>query len=422
MRQLLRKKAKAYAAGCRGGGGGRGTSTSAAKIKMLCSIAGLVCLVCLYGTARRVVGMMKARSRQRTRAAAVEEALGMPASDARELARELRDLEERLATEIMANEIESTFTCEGVKAQVLKPLYGTRHATAPWYNFRTRQYNRHAPMLPYSGLRIYPEPRLSRRSTVASKQRLTIVVHLAIDHLILLRTLIGRLDDRTTGVSASVFVPHHLKTAFWSNHRNAREEVYEEIGCQEKARGRSAREADGAGGGGGGEEEDRCPFIDIHIVYADTIDRSHGWCTGATPDACLYYPVQQLRNIAMSFVRTQYVVSIDVNFMPSSHGLFARALREMRTYDEEKGGADPKRVWVVNLRDSTCDASGTFDGCTPGGMLLPDHPSHAPSYKTPVPWQDSTEPQPVEYQFAYEPFFIGETEELPLYDERFWCE
>ena len=43
-----------------------------------------------------------------------------------------------------------------------------------------------------------------------------------------------------------------------------------------------------------------------------------------------------------------------------------------------------------------------------------------PSYKTPVPWQESTELQLVEYQLAYAPVFIGHTAELPRYDERFW--
>jgi hypothetical protein len=177
---------------------------------------------------------------------------------------------------------------------------------------------------------------------------------------------------------------------------------------------------------GRGTGEERCPFVDVHIVYVDTVDQSNAWCvdvyggTGITPDACLYYPIQQLRNIAMSYVRTKYVLSIDVDFIPSSYGLFARALGEMRKFEREQGGVDQKRVWVVNLRDASCDASGTFDGCTPGGMLMPDHPSHAPSYKTPVPWHDSKGPQRVEYEFAYEPYFIGRAEDLPLYDERFW--
>jgi hypothetical protein len=264
--------------------------------------------------------------------------------------------------------------------------------------------------------------------SLAIGQRVTIVAHLTIDRLIRLRTLIGRLDPRTTRVSAAIFVPHHLKTAFWSNHRRAREEVYEEIGCGIKsAVGGTVWRGIGASTEVKGERGERCSFVDVHIVYVDTVDQSNAWCvdvwggTGVTPDACLYYPIQQLRNIAMSYVRTQYLLSIDVDFIPSSYGLFAQALREMRSFDE-KNGPDPKRVWVVNLQGSTCDSSGTFDGCTPGGMLLPDHPSHAPSYQTPVPWHSSKEPQPVEYQFAYEPYFIGSTADLPLYDERFWCE
>ena len=77
-------------------------------------------------------------------------------------------------------------------------------------------------------------------------------------------------------------------------------------------------------------------------------------------------------------------------------------------------------MWVINLRDSVCDSSGNFEGCKPQGMLMPDHPSHAPSYKTSLPWQESAEPQPIDYEFAYEPYFIGRTDDLPLYDERFW--
>ena len=388
----------------------RGNATTAAKL----IFAGMS-ILCLY-VACKVIGKMKFASRLRLQAKAVTNQLRVPASDTIVLKQELRNLEERLANEIMANQVLSTFTCENVKAQLLNPLYGAKHAVAPWYNFRARQNSRRT-MLAYSGMRIYPEPRMPKN--LAMESRLTIAVHLTIDNLIRLRNLIARLDTRTTGVSASIFVPHHLKTAFWGNHRKAREEVHEEIGCGETVQGWSAQQGGGARGNEGRGEH--CPFVDIHIVYADTVDRSNAQCTpGKTPRSCLYYPIQQLRNIALSFVQTEYVMTIDMSFIPSSFGLFTRALGEIHKYERKNGVVDSKRVWVINLRESTCDSTGTFDGCTPGGMLLQDHPSYAPSYKTHVPWQDSNEPQPVEYQFAYEPYFIGKTIELPRYDERFW--
>lgn len=331
------------------------------------------------------------------------------------LLQELRDMEERLVDETMANEVRSTFSCKYVRPKYNNPLYNTRRAEAPWYNFRSRKVKQS--MIAYSGMRIYPEPRMS--NDISISQHVTIVAHLTIDRLIRLRTLIARIDATTTRVSVAVYVPHHLKTIFWGNHRKAREEVYEEIGCGLSSSGYLMK-------GSMGDEGRGCSFVDVHIVYVDTVDQTNAWCvdfkgiTSVTPDVCLYYPIQQLRNIAMSFVRTEYTMSIDIDFIPSSHGLFSRALTEIRKF-EHKIGRNPRRAFVINLQDSVCDSSGTFDGCKPGGMLMPDHPSHAPSYKTPIPWIESKEPQAVNYEFAYEPYFVSVTEELPLYDERFWC-
>ena len=268
-------------------------------------------------------------------------------------------------------------------------------------------------MIPYAGMRIYPEPRMFHGAGIGPHQRLTVATHLTIDRLIRLRTLIGRLDSRTTRVSAAVFIPHHLKTVFLSSHRKARAEIYEEIGCG-RMQAVSAAGSDGQG-------VPLCAFVDVHIIYADTVDQSNSWCEDMymgkdlEPDSCLYYPIQHLRQYCHCIRTNRVLISIDVNLIPSTRGLFSRALQEMDEYALEHK-PDPKRVWVINIKGSICDASGTFDGCTPGRTLarnMPPSGTHAPLH-------DSKEPHPIEYQFAYEPYFIGRAEDLPLYDERFW--
>ena len=52
-------------------------------------------------------------------------------SDALELMKELQELEARLANEVIANEVQATFTCEGVGASLLEPPSGTIHPVSP---------------------------------------------------------------------------------------------------------------------------------------------------------------------------------------------------------------------------------------------------------------------------------------------------
>ena len=313
----------------------------------------------------------------------------------------MREVERRLRSEIIANEIRHTFTenmCNKAKQELENPVIsrsGSRRLS-PWYTFRASQGN-YSGMIMYSGLRIYPSVPTSA-SAPTSEQVVTIVAHLTIDRLSRLAEFTHRLDTKSTRVSAAIFIPMYLMTEEWKDVDLARKKIAAQLGCVKKGR--------------------MCDSVDIHVVYGDTVDTSYTSCADSRlpPTNCLIYPIQELRNIATSMVKTVYMFSVDIDFIPSSIGLFKRAMAMIQL---NEGWAKEKKVYVVTLKDSQCGQSGKFEDCKPLDYMMPDHPAQAPSYMTRVKWEQSTVPQEVEYKFAYEPYFLGPTANMPRYDERF---
>ena len=347
----------------------------------------------------------------------------------------IREVERRLDGEIMSNAFRGEFSprmCSEAKRQLIAPppplaAYAadrrsastSNRPQAPWYAFRARPHTKksqHLDVIEYSGLRIYPA-----LSSVASQpyhsQMITVVAHLTVDRLERLSTFIHRLDASTTRVSAAIYVPNNFVDQGWSDVTAARHKIGLQLGCREE----------------NGKSE--CPNVDVHVVYGDTVDIAHASCKDGRlpPSRCLFYPIQELRNVALSMVRTAFVFSIDIDFIPSARGLFKRAMRMIQDHGSDGsgggGGAEglggdtgprnKKRVYVINLKDSRCGESGNFDDCKATDFLMPDHPAQSPSYTTKIAWAQSTAPQEVQYRLAYEPYFIGPTADLPRYDERF---
>ena len=167
-------------------------------------------------------------------------------------------------------------------------------------------------MIKYSGLRIHP----SNTAPEPSKsQIITVVAHLSLDRLNRLSTMIHRLNALTTRVSAAIFIPNQFlgtgMGAEWSNITLARREINLQLGCK-----------------GGRNALSSCSHVDVHLVYGETVDISHASCEDGRlpPSRCLFYPIQELRNIATSMVMTPWMVSIDIDFIPSSPGFVSKGL------------------------------------------------------------------------------------------------
>jgi hypothetical protein len=153
------------------------------------------------------------------------------------------------------------------------------------------------------------------------------------------------------------------------------------------------------------ESEPLRRFADIHIIYEEDVR----------------YPVNHLRNLALQNARTQYVIMLDVDFIPNPqmHGQLRKAAEQLEDSNEREALVVPafevpsgqypntKAHMVDLMKKSLAYQVHYFKGMH----------AHLPTnYER---WASADEPYEVQYEYTYEPYVLIRRDICPLYDERF---
>ncbi|XP_044173578.1 glycosyltransferase-like protein gnt13 isoform X1 [Acropora millepora] len=144
------------------------------------------------------------------------------------------------------------------------------------------------------------------------------------------------------------------------------------------------------------------------------------------------YPINRLRNIAISNAKTQFIFLVDVDFIPSPDlEIFAR--HHILDYNERINGTNDKLAFVVPafdgarnllIRDLPETKEELIGMVKSKDKLAPFRKVESPlshSNTNYIKWYQTNEPYEVRsYQDKYEPYLIlRRTPELPFYDQRF---
>nr|XP_054751834.1 uncharacterized protein LOC129257518 [Lytechinus pictus] len=158
--------------------------------------------------------------------------------------------------------------------------------------------------------------------------------------------------------------------------------------------------------------------IDLTLVYSNTMDD--------------VYPINYMRNVAVSQAKTKYILLLDADFLPSptlhKHFLDVMAMwqvseqRDQKTafvvpafdYIEEKqdqAGLPRTKDELISLMKQDLPAVSIF-------RFYESPLSHQPTNY--VQWYMANEPYKISYyEDKYEPYLILQKSGMPMYDERF---
>eukprot|EP00026_Physarum_polycephalum_P011009 Phypoly_transcript_11200.p1 GENE.Phypoly_transcript_11200~~Phypoly_transcript_11200.p1 ORF type:complete len:366 (+),score=38.93 Phypoly_transcript_11200:29-1126(+) len=143
-------------------------------------------------------------------------------------------------------------------------------------------------------------------------------------------------------------------------------------------------------------------YADLHIVFE--ISK-------------LPYPANHLRNVALINARTEYVITLDVDFIPNRdmHTQLKKAAREL---------SSEKEVFVI----AAFESDTTFPDTKPE-LLAADNTkvfqvhyykgTHAHSPTNYKKWYAADSSYETFYEYSYEPYYLIRRKFCPLFDERF---
>lgn len=152
-------------------------------------------------------------------------------------------------------------------------------------------------------------------------------------------------------------------------------------------------------------------LVDMHVMIGNT----------AIPQELRGYPINSLRQLAQKHIRTQFVFSIDVDFLPSK-GLRHNILTEL-----SKQTFDPvtdllvvpvfrlTSVGIHSLRVASIQSKRDLLKAKLQGQLEAylDSGHRATDYEQ---WYQTTSGlYPITYEYTYEPYFVGAAQMLPEY-------
>jgi hypothetical protein len=153
------------------------------------------------------------------------------------------------------------------------------------------------------------------------------------------------------------------------------------------------------------ESERLVKFADIHLLYEEE---------GR-------YPVNYLRNIALQYARTRYVISLDVDFIPNPD-----MHEQLREAASRLDNSQKKEALVVPAFEVP---SGAYPNSKPQMLEMMGRNTayqvhlykgiHAHQPTDYARWSSATEPYEVFYEYSYEPYYVIKRSDCPLFDERF---
>lgn len=286
----------------------------------------------------------------------------------KQLAREMQRIRERMDISQLE---QFNIDCENVRHWSKNPNPNPSKPEEPFYSFRSEKMSG---SIEYGGLVIYPnvplvpksQPpkfKLKSRGNSQSDKRLTVITHTSIDRLNRLLEMLKRINPLTMHISASIFVPLIMEEEFQPRKILAK--------LRETLQKSSV-------------SEEQIKALSTHVVYIK--ERNLKMSTCASSD-CVYYPINILRNIAINYVDTPWILSLDIDMMPSSKHDLERAMVVALDHDEQHGILQ-KRAWNFVVRTSKCPVAGSkFEDCRvmpsdkPSGYLIPDNPSQAINFR-----------------------------------------
>ena len=167
--------------------------------------------------------------------------------------------------------------------------------------------------------------------------------------------------------------------------------------------------------------------IDTHRLVVSILYRASSSSLEQEANAEMpLYPINALRNLAMSHAPTELVFLLDVDFVPSA-GLLRELGRDHRLLHQLRTS---RTALVIPAFEVSPDhrlprqqaaLSSLLGGCSPPAAS-PFHCSHFPAGHMPTDfarWLTASERYTVDYALNYEPYIIANRRWLPPYDERF---
>lgn len=152
--------------------------------------------------------------------------------------------------------------------------------------------------------------------------------------------------------------------------------------------------------------------VDVHVVYADSISHNRQKSL---------YPINFLRNVALQYVTTKYVLTLDVDFLPSP-GLLKMLRPFISSADDNTGFVLPAfevdgMKYLLQMPRSKVDLLRLKEA----GTARQIHVDMAPESQRATNfdrWANSDHPYLAMYEPHYEPFFIVATTRA-RFDTRF---
>jgi len=151
--------------------------------------------------------------------------------------------------------------------------------------------------------------------------------------------------------------------------------------------------------------------LDLHLLFSSDEGDS-------------YYPINNLRNLALKEVRSKYVFLLDIDFTISA-GLSPDTTTQMK----EMLNSGRKALVVPALEPIGCYGRAgedltpqDIDICMKQGTVVPFHTQHFAAGHSATNldrWVKATAPFQVQYEHCYEPYVIMRKDQVPEYDERF---
>jgi hypothetical protein len=123
-------------------------------------------------------------------------------------------------------------------------------------------------------------------------------------------------------------------------------------------------------------------------------------------------PLNMLRNVAWKNSKTEYVLTLDVDFVPSEN--IQAVLKKHEKLMEEK--LQEKSVFILPTFHYKCKDEKEISTCVQDEPVFEDKPSQQPTNYT--RWYAAQDVYQVQYKFLYEPYFIGSTN-MTKFDETF---
>lgn len=166
-----------------------------------------------------------------------------------------------------------------------------------------------------------------------------------------------------------------------------------------------------------------CPRTTFHVLEVQKLHKSNDNLLNYADFHIVYeaekypYPANHLRNVALINARTDFVLTLDVDFIPnpSMHEQLKKEAATMSTTQKEIhiiAAFESDSLFPDTKRELKAKSKEVFQV-----HLYKGRHAHEPTDYT--QWYKTNNRYQIQYQYSYEPYYVIRRSLCPLFDERF---